>query len=280
MHLDKEKEKVHNVFDLSTASDEELIQRMESLLSDTSGADNDTQVQAILAELDSRTGNAPAFDAEVKWDELKDQYPLLFEEEPLYAKKNPTPAPHSKRKHLHIAMLAAVLAALIAATGIAQAAGFNIFETIARWSEDIFYFERPSVSEQAAPYARYNSLYDLVASDNADVKVAPAWLPEDMEEQEISAVKTQDGIEYYAVYSNHSGSLSISISNRIDPDAPPYYEKNDGILEVYEVGEIQHYILQNNDTITAVWINQSFECSISTTLSIEAVEQIIDSIYQ
>lgn len=118
---------------------------------------------------------------------------------------------HIRRKYSRVSMLAAVLAALIAMTGIAQAAGFNIFEAIARWSEDIFYFERPSVDKQAVPYARYDSLYGLVVSDNTDVRVAPTWLPEDMKEQEISAVKTQDGMEYYAIYCSLSDSLSISI---------------------------------------------------------------------
>lgn len=279
MHSGKERKNGPMALDLPTLSEEELIQKMENLLAGTFDTDAELQVQAIMDELDKRSKNAPEFDADTGWTALEEKHPLFFEDDCTFIISEKTPK-HSRKKYFRISALAAALAALLAITGIAQAAGVNIFETIARWGNDIFYFERPNANLQASSGNRYNSLCGLVISDNIAERVAPTWFPDNMAIRELSSTKKQDGVEYYAVYGNDTASLSISISDRITPTSPPYYEKSDGVLEIYETGGIQHYIIQNNDTVTAAWTNQSFECSISTTLSVEVVKQIIDSIYQ
>jgi|GEM_PF-3690240 len=45
-------------------------------------------------------------------------------------------------------------------------------------------------------------------------------------------------------------------------------------------GNIEHYIFQNNNNITAAWYVDSLECSISTTLSVTELKKMIDSIYE
>ncbi len=58
------------------------------------------------------------------------------------------------------------------------------------------------------------------------------------------------------------------------------YEKTLNSPEIYAVGNVNHYILQNTDSIIAAWYVDDLECSINTTMSESDLKRVIDSIYQ
>ena len=55
-------------------------------------------------------------------------------------------------------------------------------------------------------------------------------------------------------------------------------EVDDNLLELYEAAGIQYYIFSNMDQIKAVWIIDSYQCSIVGDVTMEEIKHMIDSI--
>ena len=58
------------------------------------------------------------------------------------------------------------------------------------------------------------------------------------------------------------------------------FEKDNASVVFYERSEITHYIMSNNDQMTAAWTNQNLMCSISGDLSEDELKDMINSIYE
>lgn len=64
-----------------------------------------------------------------------------------------------------------------------------------------------------------------------------------------------------------------------DAFTPAMFEKDSGSVLEYTKNGIVHYIMSNENILTAAWINGTCECSISGELDEEEMATIIDSIY-
>ena len=268
---------------LRKLTEKELITLLEDIMDSANPEPEGAldKVDPILAELDRRDKDKVEFNTEAGWEELKSKHPSFFMEagqeqravsEPITRKAHRTWRPG----HL---IAASAVTMLLVGTIAVQASGLNLFEVIARWTRDVFYFE-PVRTQSLEPYTRYQSLQELIAADNVTAALAPVWFPDGFEVTELSATRGQNGIEYYAVYTDGVDSIGISIESQKHPGAPTWYEKDHGDVPTYTAGGITHYIMQNSGSTTAAWVNEPFECSISTTLPEEIVEKIIDSIYE
>ena len=71
--------------------------------------------------------------------------------------------------------------------------------------------------------------------------------------------------------------LIITVREYLD-DKPLYVEQSEDLVEEYEVDGVTYYLLENNKQLQAVWIVDSFECSITGSVTIEEVKMMIDSI--
>lgn len=265
------------MLDYSEYSDRELALLLDTALEQFGPHDRiDRDIVPLLDEWDRRSGRpAPAFDAQAGWEALKDGHPLFFKG----TLPESNPPMRGRRRRFGILAAAVVLASLLFGTVAAQASGVDILGSVVRWTRDTFYLEHPDTSEAPAQ-SRLDSLNALIQADGVDLPLVPSWLPDGMTMTELSSSKNELGIEYYAVYANETDSLSISISDLDLGDNVLIYEKNDEDFIVYEAGGMEHYIVGNMDTITAVWLSGPYECSIATTLPVEVVEKIIDSIYE
>ena len=83
--------------------------------------------------------------------------------------------------------------------------------------------------------------------------------------------------KYVAIYTNGGQELRITVQDYLD-EVPVYVEQSDGLVEEYKVSGITYYLLENNKRTQAVWIVDSFECSILGDLTIEELKLMIDSI--
>ena len=82
---------------------------------------------------------------------------------------------------------------------------------------------------------------------------------------------------YVAMYMGENGMLMITVQSHIGSD-PERIEISEDLLETYKVSEIDYYIFSNIDQIRAVWINGSYECSVSGNITMEEIKLMIDSI--
>lgn len=261
--------------DYRQLSNEALLKKLEWAM-ENFGADGSVEqvIQPILDEFARREIDVPAFDARTSWEELCENHPLFFEENTASSGKK------SKRKRrLRPAIAVAVIAALLASLLIAQAAGIDLLAPLAQWTKDVFYFERSESSQSSTRQNALENLEQLLRDNHVDEPVVPGWLPDDMIETELSFTKNDFGLGYYAVYSNQQDTAVLCISDWELGGNAIAYEKNPGDVQVYQVNGTDYYMMWNMDSITVVWNQGDYECSISTTLPVEDVEKIIHSFY-
>ena len=262
---------------LSRLSYEELVRLLEERLDAPAVQESPMdQVQPILDELDSRTEQAPSFDAQKGWEDLQDNHPAFFCEQETETKHTFTSK--KRRKFRAAVILATVLAAMLGTTVIAQAAGIDVFGAIARWTQDIFYFERSAAP--AEPVAACVPLHELLQANHVTEQLAPTWVPEDLEQESLEISSRSTRSVYSATYVDDAGNgFDITIIDISSSNGIVHHEKDNTPVTVYTAGGIDHYFMNNIHTRSIVWLNGNYECSISTNLPDEVLEDIIDSIY-
>ena len=295
---------------LSTEALEELLRAdIESLEND-----NDEVVFHILEvirrrEQEKPTGNT--FDVDRALAEFKQHYntpegeglslyPTEDEDEDLVDDKEETPAPKQRTKIIHlshtlkVASIAAIVVICIFGLMLGvQAAGFDIFGAIGRWTDETFHFVTSPVgaaqgdTNTGKPTTQRNSEYNTTlqnALDECEIteKLAPTWYPEEFEmfEPKISSTDLNDKISC-----NFSGPeekffriqvLRYHSKSELDFHT---FEKDDSNIRMHNAKERTFYIISNLDTITATWSDGNLlVLSITGNLSEDDIEGMIDSI--
>ena len=171
---------------------------------------------------------------------------------------------------------AAVLAILLVGSVTAQAFGLNIWEAVVKWTQETFQFGESGYSD-AEDNLPYNSLQNVLEEGKITASLVPNWFPDGYELADINVERKPLQIAYKAIYTNGDKELVITVQDYFDR-VPVYVEQSDGLIEEYEVAEVTYYLLENNKRTQAVWIVDSFECSILGDLTIEELKLMIDSI--
>ena len=75
-------------------------------------------------------------------------------------------------------------------------------------------------------------------------------------------------------------SIRITVHNAPPESYDMVYQKDATIEEEHVVGGIRHYIVGNNETTSAMWINGCVEGHIQGALTLAELRQMLDSIYK
>ena len=177
---------------------------------------------------------------------------------------------------------AAVFAFVIGGSLTANAMGFDLWEVIAKWTQETFHFGYYGDAEESdapSPDVIYPcaSLQEAIDKYNITVSIVPTWIPDGYEEGEVRTIQTPTQRQFVVQYLNGEKSIRIRITDYIDVH-PVQHEQSDSLIEVYSSNSIDYYIFENHDQLKAVWINNTFECFISGPLSITEIKEMIDSI--
>lgn len=185
-----------------------------------------------------------------------------------------------------IAALAAV--ACIVVMALPRTVGADsIFDVLFRWTSSVFEFFSPGQDEINPPveyiFETDNSglqqLYDKVTEAGATEPVVPMWLPEGFELKNLKTTPLGiDGDKVVAVFV--SNEKTVSIAYRISREGASKFEKEESIVEVFETGDVSHFILENGDNLSVTWSVDGVECSINANIAKEVVYTIIKSIYR
>ena len=189
--------------------------------------------------------------------------------------------------------MAAAAAVLVVILAVPVAGRDNLIGLIGKWTAEQFSFFSTDSRENAdrIPLAESFEEEDAFGEDLREVlleygiteEVVPHWAPEgfilsgNIIIQEYPAA---DGIDFIALYKCRTDSISINITKRSDVSHNLIYEKLPSNPEIHTIGDVQHYLFQNNFTSTAAWRIDDLECAINTTLSEDELILIIDSIYK
>ena len=285
-------------------SAENKKQQLRSMLAGKSTAELEELLALEAADLDAAKPNADfiatvlevmaeresAQDKELTeqaWKDFQEYYNLRKQEETDTEEE----APHDHRRKtehrqrspkiarvIRIGVVAAVLTALLGSTVF----GWNFFRAVADWTEETFHFltgqERNARYEEDV-YRKQR----LRVEKRTDIPVVPNWFPKGAA---ANGVPTENGrTDRFIVRAGYTiGTRKFSIRITIH-DTPPEtytgtYQKDATIEEDYSAGGICHYIVGNNETLSAVWVNGCVEGYIQGELTLDEMQKMIDSIYE
>ena len=176
---------------------------------------------------------------------------------------------------------AAVFAFVIGGSLTANAMGFDLWEVIAKWTQETFHFgyagaENTNAPEKddATPFAGLQALLDL---HDVDVPLVPTHIPDGYIEVDVSVEETPLQRRFVAKYQFNDNTIRFRIVDYLD-GAPTQVEQSESLLEIYSCNGINYYIFSNYDQLRASWINENYECYITGPLTISEIKEMIYSI--
>lgn len=163
----------------------------------------------------------------------------------------------------------------------------SIFDVLFRWTSEVFEFFTPDQDKKNPPveylFETDNSglqqLYDKMTELGVTKPVIPMWLPEGFE---LVSLKVNpllnDGYKVNAVF-GRNGKVVI-ITYRISQNIEVKIEKEETNVEEYDYSGVSHYVMDNDNNLSATWTIDGVECSIVTDIDKENLYNIIKMIYR
>ena len=177
---------------------------------------------------------------------------------------------------------AAVFAFVIGGSLTANAMGFDLWEVIAKWTQETFHFGYAGDTiETNAPSPEYMQPYASLQEALDDYKITanlvPCWIPDGYVEVEVNTEDTPLQRRIFAKYESGEKAFRIRIVDYLS-GSPAQIEQSDPLLEVYSSNGIDYYIFRNYEQMKVVWITDNFECYIIGSLTESEIKEMIDSI--
>ena len=177
---------------------------------------------------------------------------------------------------------AAVFAFVIGGSLTANAMGFDLWEIIAKWTQETFHFGYAGEgNETNTPTPNFSqpcaSLQEALEKYNITSNLVPAWLPDGYVATDLQIDETPMQLRFAAKYQASDTKIRIRIADYLVA-APAQVEQSDTLVEIYTANDIDYYIFANEDQLQIMWIVSSYECCISGPISLSEAISIIDSI--
>ena len=193
------------------------------------------------------------------------------------------PGKKTFRKLFPIAAILVILVCLMMPT----ASGETIAQEIGRWTLEQFQLtgdddnyavirNRPLAEGESKEYA---TPQEMLADFGIDAKIMPNWVPERLGEPSVRAENSRLGLHLCSDYETGNEFLSIYYS-----EAPLQNtrssEKDFQDADWKKIGGITHHIIVDKNITKIIWENGNLECHITSNLSLEELEGVINSIYK
>lgn len=275
-------------FDTMTNEELEEILRLDA--ENTEGGESDTDMLLYVMEvLTDRKRNQfqPARSAEDAFQSFRENYsPIEFpindqEEDPV---KCISGEPiRRKARWLHRAVVAAAMIAVVFFTSIsAQAFGFDLWGTIAKWTQEVFHFRPESREEIKGPIDDYDeslsTLQEALGKKEIPINIIPRWIPDGYECYDLNILDTPKSTTIVASYQNNQGQkIKIQVKQHSD-NYVQQVEKGNEYFEIYNVNGDQYYIFNNSEMYYACWTSSNSECCILGSITLDQLYKMLDSI--
>ena len=192
---------------------------------------------------------------------------------------------HKRRWLAGIAAAAAVVCIVVVSVSPTVRAE-SLLDVLFRWTSSVFEFFTPDQDASNPPVEivfetdnpGLQQLYDKVTELGVTEMVVPMWLPEGFVLLDLKDSPMPGGRKVHVEFKN--GSNSVLITYRISTDISPKVEKEETGVEVFEAGEISHFIMDNDEYFSVTWSVDGVECLLNTNLAKEDLYTIIKSIYR
>jgi len=291
MPVDKRKETLRSM--LAGKTMEELEELLALDFTEQDDAEPDVEyITTILEVIAEREGNKENVQAETEaaWKDFQEYCTLRKQEEALEAGKTEelshdhhckTEYGQRPQKYARVARLGLIAAAVVVLL-CGTAFGWNIFQAIADWTEETFYFltGQENVEKPESDVFEY---VRVAVNKKTDLPSVPHWAPQNT--LALGTIKTNERKDRCTVgmgfiTGEREFSIRIIIHESVPEDYFHTYQKDAEISMEYPASGITHYIVGNNDTLSAMWTNGCVEGYIQGSLTLEEMQRMIDSIYE
>lgn len=198
------------------------------------------------------------------------------------------PAAEAKKKPMkavtRYALVATLSIALLLGTLIAvQAAGIDVFGSLASWSDSVFHFQNETESNPGAiNEEQENPIQSALRELGLPVEFAPTWIPDGYEIQSVTISGADEPVlTVTGLVQKEGGSLitvMIEKSNQQGFIVGTVWEKDEHSAETYITNDRTFYIFNNLETWAGVWSDSEYCISLSGFASKEMLEKTLDSI--
>ena len=266
-------------------STDELQQILRDDASKSEGAESDTEalfyVMEVLAK--RRQARNEGKSPEEALESFKQNY---YTENDISSVSERTTAafkPSSRgRWRRGLIAAAAMLVIVIGSSITANAMGFDLWEVIAKWTQETFHFGYAGqVDDSNSPNPNHSfpciSLQEALDKQNISTNLVPTWIPDGYTEGDVQITQSPKQRMFIVKYEYEENSIIIRIADYLD-SYPMQIEQSETLLEIYTSNNIDYYLFENYDLLEAVWIRESYECYISGPVSLAEMREIIDSI--
>ena len=184
-----------------------------------------------------------------------------------------------------VAAVAAILCVIVLVTP-PKAGAESLFDKVILFANDVIQFFDPDDQPAQIPdeyvFSTDNpgleQLYNQVVETGILDPVVPMWLPEGFELTELKVMPMPGNTKIVSNFLNGNKSVVITLK-KCDKTTTSQYEKDDSGYEHYEVGEVTHLIIANEDRWSVAWQIEGAECSIVANVDKEDLYRMIKSIY-
>lgn len=261
--------------DMST-EDLEAILGADFLL-DSDGADPELveYILEVITERDALSIRENVGTAQEGWERFSEGYLRDPEER--------------ERKHGHggsrLARRAAGLAAVFAGLLVlgsagAYAAGIDVLQAIAGWTQETFTFARPGEPETEDVPQQLAGLAEELERQGVTEKVIPGYLPEGYELVSESVNHSGDIVTFSATLCKENNAISFSyVLHYTDIIEINYgiFQKDGGSPEMIKHNSVSYYVFRNTKENIVAWVNGKVE-GLIYGIPEDEIEKVINSI--
>lgn len=266
-------------------STEELQQLLREDASKPVGEESDTDVLFYVMEVlakrrkERNEGKSP--------EEALESFKLKYNTENEISSDSESVPVAPKRRSIGrwmqgLVAAAAILIFVIGGSITAHAMGFDLWEIIAKWTQETFHFgyygdaeesDNPS-PDYANPCA---SLQEALNKQKITLELIPTWIPDGYIEGNVTVTQTPKLRSFMANYEYGDDIIAIRIAEYND-SVTTQIEQSDSLIEIYTSADIEYYIFENEGYLQAVWLYQNYEGLISGPITVSDMKKMIDSI--
>ena len=266
--------------DLDAMSPSQLADALERALDDMTEETYDEEViQRYLDALEQKTPVPPHPGAEQAYDDLARTVKTFRTDSPDEDRKKSRRL--RLRKVLRWSLTAALITVcLLGGMMMVQAAGWDLFGAMARWTEDVFSFGEISSQENSAalPPEEWEEMRTVLEADGQTLNFPQ--IPDGFELMDFNSYVNSrtDEAEFTIGYQKGDSYIGYRVTRHYESPTS-IFEKSETPVEQYESNGIVHYIFSNSMNITAAWVTGTLEYSMWTNDISLDMKALIESMY-
>ncbi len=277
---------------LNQTSTEELnaILRASFLSEETDDPALIDYILEVIARREAEDSNIPdTGQARKEFDQLYcDLSCPLYPIPEAYTADTDGPRLNQKRRTKKILIAAAIVAALVSLTCVPVLGYPGVFQMIfAYWTDDYYTFgshdapgSQAVVGQPAEVPSGFVNLYNAMVEQGFDKITIPRYIPAGLRVGDsVFYVSPKTGEIDFSVQYQSSEDFLLFVIKQTPVPSQIVVEKDSENLEPYVFNGIEYHIFCNNNINTATWNLDGLDYMITSSISMDALKEILNSIY-